>query len=153
MRRPAAGTFALLTVAIALASCVPGATTQPSSTPRGVPTAGPSSAPPASPSPVSSQPDVPAGLPVMPGAEAAQPPLDPGTIAQWSVDAIGPDVYAFYLEALPAAGFTVTDRFPGGNVAVIRFTTPDGAAFDLSLVGEGEGSPRTRIELGPPEGP
>jgi hypothetical protein len=96
-------------------------------------------------------PDVPVGLPVMPGADPAEP--DPGVMAGWLVDAVGPDVYRFYLDALPAAGFAVTDRFPGGNVAIIRFTTPDGITLDLSLVGEGEGSLRTRIELRPPEGP
>ena len=88
---------------------------------------------------------------MVPGAEPAAP--DPGVMARWLVDAIGPDVYRFYLDALPEAGFVVTDRFPGGNVAVIRFTTPEGSSLDLSLVGEGEGSSRTRIDLRPPEGP
>jgi hypothetical protein len=152
MRRPGAGIIALLTAFITTTGCVPGATQEPGSTPSGLATAGPASAAAGSPSPIASLSDSPAGLPVMPGAEAAEPPLDPGTIAQWTVDAIGPDVYAFYLDALPAAGFVITNRFPGGSVAVIRFTTPEGATLDLALVGEGGGD-RTRIELGPPEGP
>ena len=92
-------------------------------------------------------------LPVMPDAVPADPPpTERGVIAGWTVDAVGPEVYAFYLDALPAAGFVVTERFPGGNVAVIRFTTPDGDTLDLALVGEAAGE-RTRISLRLPEGP
>lgn len=152
MRRSAAGVTALLVALIATTSCVPRATQQPSSTAGGLATVVPASPRPASPSPLASLPDLPTGLPVMPGAVAAEPPLDPGTMAQWAVDAIGPDVYAFYLDALPAAGFEVTNRFPGGGVGVIRFITPEGTTLDLALVSEG-GAGRTRIELGPPEGP
>jgi hypothetical protein len=68
------------------------------------------------------------------------------------VDAIGPDVYAFYLDALPAAGYVIEERFPGGNVAIIRFSRPDGTSLDLTLVGE-DGGDRTRIDLRLPEGP
>jgi hypothetical protein len=87
----------------------------------------------------------------MSGAVAVSP-AEPLAIARWTVDATGPDVYGFYLDALPAAGFVVRDSFPGGNVAVIRFTTPDGDTLDLSLVGEGDGE-QTRISLRLPEGP
>ena len=154
MRRAVGGALSVLTTAIAfaLAGCVPGATFEPSIAPGGIATASPSSATVASPSPIEPLPDLPAGLPVMPGAQPAQPPLDPGTIAQWTVPAIGPDVYDFYLDALPAAGFAITDRFPGGSVAIIRFTTPGGSTLDLSLVGEGDYD-RTRVELHLPEGP
>ena len=89
----------------------------------------------------------------MPAAVPVDPPsTEPGVIAGWTVDAVGPEVYAFYLDALPAAGFVVTERFPGGNVAVIRFTTPEGDTLDLASIGEAAGE-RTRISLRLPEGP
>ena len=143
-------------LALAIAAMTAGCGSAPASGPTSVPasdvTANPSiPSATASPSPIPSMPEVPVGLPVMPGADPVEP--DPGVMARWQVDAIGPDVYRFYLDALPAAGFAVTDRFPGGNAAVIRFTTSDGITLDLSLIGEGEGSSRTRIELRPPEGP
>jgi hypothetical protein len=103
--------------------------------------------------PAASLPAVPEGLPLMPGAVAVDPPsTEPGVIARWLADAIGPDVYSFYLEALPAAGFAVRERFPGGNVAVIRFSTPVGETLDLALVGQNDGQ-GTRISLRLPEGP
>ena len=153
MRRSVAGTFALL-IAIAAASCVPAATTEPSSTPLAGRSAGTQAASPTeSPSALPSLPELPAGLPVMPGAQTVNAqPSDPGHIARWMVDAIGPDVYAFYLDALPAAGFVIEGRFPGGNVAVIRFSTANGTTLDLALIGEGDGE-RTRIDLRLPEGP
>jgi len=153
MSRSVAGGFALAIVAVTTAGCgsMP-ASGQPVSSRAGSVAASPSSAlATASPSPAPSLPEVPAGLPVMPGAEPTDPGL--GVMARWQVDAIAPDVYRFYLDALPAAGFVVTDRFPGGGVAVIRFSAPDGKTLDLSLIVEGEGSSGTRIELRPPEGP
>jgi hypothetical protein len=157
MRRSVAGTFALLIAAIVTAGCGPIQSSQ-ATAPSGTPPSGgstpaiPSSAAAtASPSPSASLSQVPAGLPVVPRAEPVDP--DPGVIGRWEVAAIGPDVYQFYLDALPAAGFVVTDRYPGGNVAVIRFATPDGTSLDLALVGVGEDSSRTRIDLLPTEGP
>ena len=89
---------------------------------------------------------------MIPGAVVVDPPTEPGSIARWMVDAIGPDVYTYYLHALPAAGFAIQGRYPGGNVAIIRFTTPNGDTFDLALVGEGDGD-QVRISLRLPEGP
>jgi hypothetical protein len=154
MRGSVAGTFALLIAVVGTAGCVPAATVEPSTTPMATASAGmqttlPTQSQGASPT----LPEVPVALPVMPGAQAVEPqPADPGTIARWMVDAIGPDVYAFYLDALPAAGFVIEERYPGGNVAIIRFSTPDGTTLDLALVGEGDGD-RTRIDLQLPEGP
>lgn len=156
MHRSAAGTIALLIAIVVANGCAgAGATTTPIATPTASipaqPTTTPSSA---SPSAVPSRPPIPAGMPVMPGAEPADPAtIEPRVIAQWTVDAIGPRVYQYYLDALPAAGFAVRGRFPGGNAAIIRFETPEGMTLDLALVGEGEHGRRTRIELVLPEGP
>ena len=154
MRRSVAGTVALLIAAGITAACTaPGATAEPTSTPVATGMASPSTTPAAgTPTPAPSLPAVPDELPVMPGAVAADPRTEPGSIARWAVDAIGPKVYRFYLDALPAAGFAVDGRFPGGNVAIIRFTTPSGDTLDLALVGEGDGD-RTTISLRLPEGP
>jgi hypothetical protein len=153
MRRSAAGTVTLLIATTTAACTAPGATAEPTSTPVASGPATPTTMPAAgTPTPVPSPPAVPEGLPVMAGAVATDPQMEPGSIARWIVDAIGPEVYKFYLDALPAAGFVVHGRFPGGNVAIIRFTTPGGDTFDLALVGEGDGD-RTRISLRPPEGP
>jgi hypothetical protein len=152
MRRSLAGTAALLIAAAAAACTAPGATAEPASTPVAG-AASPSTTPAlGTPTPIPSLPAVPDDLPVMPGAVTADPRTEPGSIARWTVDAVGPEVYRFYLDALPAAGFAIDGRFPGGNVAIIRFTTPEGDTLDLALVGEGGGD-RTRISLRLPEGP
>ena len=156
MRRSLAGTFVLLMAAVAAAGCTtPGATPGPTPTPVASGGASSSMTPSATgETPLPSLPAIPDGLPVMPGAVAADspPPAESGTIAGWVVDAIGPDVYQFYLDALPAAGFVIRGRYPGGNVAIIRFTAPDESTLDLALVGEGDGE-QTRILLRLPEGP
>jgi len=154
MRRSVAGTVAPLIAAMIAAACsAPGATADPTSPPVASGVASPSTSLAAgTPTPAPSLPAVPAGLPVMPGAHATDPPTEPGSIARWTVDAIGPDVYSYYLDALPDAGFAILGRFPGGNVAIIRFATPDGDTFDLALVGEGDGD-QVRISLRLPEGP
>jgi len=154
MRRSVAGIVALLIAATTGAACTaPGATTDITTPPVPSGVASSSMTPAAgTPTPVPALPAVPDGLPVMPDAVAADPPTEPGSIAGWMVDAIGPDVYNYYLDALAAAGFAIRGRFPGGNVAIIRFATPDGATFDLALVGEGDGA-QTRISLRLPEGP
>ena len=152
MRRSVVGTLALLVAISAIAGCAPGgATIEATATHSEASSPAPSSqSPAATASPTQPLPDVPA-LPLMPGAEAVDPPFEPGVIARWTVDAIGPDVYAYYLDALPAAGFVINGQLPGGNAAVIRFMTPDGAAFELTLVGQDDGQ-QTRISLRPPAG-
>jgi hypothetical protein len=153
MRRSIAGLSLL--IAVSAAACtLPGATVESTSTPAASAEASPSGE--ASGGRSTARPSLPAvpdGLPEMPGAVAADPPsVVPGVIAGWMVDAIGPEVYAFYIEALPAAGFAIQERLPGGNVAVIRFTTPDGDTLELALVGEHNGE-QTRIGLRLPEKP
>jgi len=148
MRRTVAGTLALL-IAVVASGCTPGATADPTPTTPATTTATPATAWESQAS-SPSLPAVPAGLPVMPGAQQTDPPTAEGVIARWIVEAIGPEVYQHYLDALPAAGFVVEDTFPGGNAAVIRFAAPGGMTFDLALVGEGDGG-RTRIDLRLPD--
>jgi hypothetical protein len=88
---------------------------------------------------------LPAGFPVVPGARPeALPGDDPMAIASWTSDEVGPVAYAFYVDALPAAGYPTTGLFPGGGAAIIRFATPTGATWQLVLTRDGEG---TRIEV------
>lgn len=88
---------------------------------------------------------MPVGFPVLPGARPEAPPEDdPAAIARWTSDEAGPVAYAFYVEALPAAGYPTRGLFPGGEVAVIRFESPAGAPWQLVLTRVGD---RTRIEV------
>ena len=110
MRRSAAGTVALL-IAIAAASCVPTATTEPA--PRRSP---PGRLARDRPPPSLQRPCLSTGRSRRVAGDAGAQvvdaqPVDPGHIARWMVDAIGPDVYAFYLDALPAAGYVIEERF------------------------------------------
>src|SRR5262245_26236637 len=124
MRRSVTAGFAIAIAALSTVGCgAPPASSQPARSSATSGSATPSSAhTTTSPDPMASLPDVPAGLPVMPGAEAADPDPAIGVMARWLVDAIAPDVYRYYLDALPAAGFVITDRLPGGGAADIRFT-------------------------------
>ncbi len=88
----------------------------------------------ASPTPGGSLPDLPRDLPVHPAAIPVQPPPT-DAIGAWTVNADPPEVYDFYLGALPAAGFTIDVAAPGGDVAIIRFSAPDGSPYQLDLSG------------------
>lgn len=86
--------------------------------------------------------ELPADFPVLPGAVPDQPlPADdPGIIARWSTDQVGPVAYDFYVGALPAAGYPTTGLYPGGAVAVIGFQTPSGEHWELVLTLNGGGT-------------
>jgi hypothetical protein len=70
----------------------------------------------------------------------------PGTIASWTADALPPDIYAFYLDALVDAGFEIDLEAPGGAVAILRFHAPDGTAYQLDF----SGNHPVEVVLGPP---
>lgn len=91
---------------------------------------------------------VPDGFPVGPGAEPVTPPADMNLLARWTTDENGADVYDFYVEALPLAGFLIEQLVPGGAAAVISFSTPDGEVFDVALTASDGG---TQIDLRLPE--
>ena len=128
----------------AISACRPGPSTNDAPTPaasRGTTT-------PASAGPSESRVELPPGFPVLPGAvrEQLQPTDDPGTIARWSSDQVGPVAYDFYVEALPAAGYPTTGLYPGGAVAIIGFETPSDEGWELVLTLE-PGSGGTVIEV------
>lgn len=91
----------------------------------------------------------PTGFPVMPGSEAvASLPNDPQLVARWMSAANGALVYDFFVEALPAASFRVDQLAPGGEAAIITFSTPGGSQFAVSLTAQDSG---TRIDLRLPD--
>ena len=100
----------------------------------------------ANPSAGASLPPMPAGFPVHRAMDEVEP--DAGYIAAWTHDALPPDVYAYYVEELPAAGFVVDLEGPGGSVAVIRFHAPDGTPYQLDMYWLDTNL--GRVTLGPP---
>ena len=89
--------------------------------PTGTPFVRPS--PPSSSDPLAGErPPMPAGFPVPQGAEPALlDPDDPTMIGHWFVPTMGYNVYNFYVDELPGAGFPIEGRYPGDNAAIIRF--------------------------------
>ena len=98
-------------------------------------------------SPPSSTPRIPLPdeFPVLPGAvPVALPSDDPGLIGLWESDQLGSVAYDFYVDALPAAGYPIVGLYPGGDVALIRFRTPDGGVWQMVAHGSGG---RVAIEI------
>jgi hypothetical protein len=92
---------------------------------------------------------VPPDFPIMPGSVAVEPlPQEAGLLGCWKSPADGSQVYAFFVEALPASGFRIDELLPGGSVAVIRFKTAGGGGLDLQLTLAGDA---TRIDLRQPD--
>lgn len=125
-------------LAIVLAGCAgPGATASGPATTSQSPGASVASPPAGASAEASASPAhapaMPAGFPVHDSMEQADVP--PGATAAWTSDAIPPDLYAYYLAALPAAGFEIDLEAPGGTVAILRFHAPDGTPYQLDLNG------------------
>lgn len=97
----------------------------------------------ASPS-VAEPPAMPDGFPVHDSMERVGTP--PGATAAWTSGAIPPDVYDYYLDALPDAGFEIDLEAPGGTVAILRFHASDGTRYQLDM----NGSDPIAITLGAP---
>jgi hypothetical protein len=88
-------------------------------------------------------PPVPDGFPLIYGMQPVTSD-DPSVIAAWRTDADGAEVYAFYEDELPAAGFQVDLAGPGGGVAIFRFGPPEGERLQMDMYAEGHG---TLVEL------
>lgn len=132
----------LLVAAVSTTACIAGPSTV-SGTPLH---SSRQTASPASAASSASNVELPAGFPVLPGAVPDQflPADDPGIIARWSSDQVGPVAYDFYVDALPAAGYPTMGLFPGGAVAIILFQAPSGERWELVLtLDDGQ----TRIEV------
>jgi hypothetical protein len=68
------------------------------------------------------RPDLPERFPLPEGAEPALlDPADPTIIGRWYVPSPGFDVYNFYVEELPRAGYPIEGLYPGDAGAIIRF--------------------------------
>lgn len=87
---------------------------------------------------------MPAGFPVHESMDAVG--AEGVYVAVWESDALLPRVYDFYLAQLRAAGFVIHLEGPGGEAAIIRFTSPEGTAYQLDITGR---SP-VEVALGPP---
>lgn len=139
------GAAVLLAASVVFGACagssasMPGATanlpapSEAAAQPTGQPS--PPATPPTSDGPRSSPLALPAGMPVYPGASQAAPADEGWVIAAWTASADPPAVYDFYLAALPDAGFELDGIYPGGDVAILRFSAPDGLAYQLDLTG------------------
>lgn len=89
---------------------------------------------------------LPDGFPILPGALAiAVPADDPGLIGLWETDRLGSAAYDFYVAALPAAGYPIVGLYPGGGVALIRFTAEGGEVWQM--VAHPTSSGRLAIEI------
>ena len=108
--------------------------------------AGSPGSPPGSRSPATPAPTLPAGFPVHPSMLERIP--EPRFIASWTSAATPSEIYDYYLAELVAAGFVIDLEGPGGEVAIIRFHTPDGTPFQVDLKGY-HGEP-VELDLGPP---
>ena len=89
-------------------------------------------------------PPLPAEFPVHASMTARH--VGPELTAGWRSDALPPDIYDFYRDALVSAGFVIDLEGPGGEVAVLRFHASDGTAYQLTFTGSGPVS----VDLGPP---
>jgi len=137
-------------MAMMLASgCSPSASEQPPSLSISGASASPDDTRPPSPSVVASSEGsataiVPAGFPVYPGSR--EEPAPAGLFARWSVEAEPPVVLAYFVDELTRAGYAITEQLPGGDAAVIRFSSADGSPYQLDLVGHDP----VQVSLGPP---
>jgi hypothetical protein len=94
---------------------------------------------------------LPRDFPVLSGAvRVAMPDDDPGLIGLWTTDHTGSDAYDFFVAALPAAGYPIVGRYPGGGAAVIRFSLPDGVVWQVVTRAAGDESVAIEVRLDRP---
>jgi hypothetical protein len=129
--------------------CSVNARASPSAPPTSTPTT--VSLPTPSDQPAAERTPLPSDFPVMPGATpVALPEDDPGLIGLWQTDRVGSAAYDFYASALPDAGYPIVGLYPGGDVALIRFTVAGGAIWQVVVHGSGEASAMIEVRLDRP---
>ena len=95
-------------------------------------------------------PPLPSGFPVMDGAvRMPRQPDDPGLIALWESADADSAAYDFYVAALPAAGYPIVGLYPGGGVALIRFTV-DGEIWQVVAHASTDGKVAIEVRLDRP---
>lgn len=100
--------------------------------------------------PSAERPPLPSGFPVLDGS--VRSPLladDPGLIALWESAEAGSAPYDFYVAALPAAGYEIIGLYPGGGVALIRFSV-QGQIWQLVIHGATDGQVAIEVRLDRP---
>jgi hypothetical protein len=142
-------TVPLVVLALLVAGCSVAETASP---PPGASAS--ASSPSASPEPVTSIGDrrpLPSGFPVLPGAvPVPMPPDDLGLIGLWESDRVGSAAYDFYVAALPEAGYPIVGLYPGGEVALIRFSVPGGEIWQVLAHGAADGGVAIEVRLDRP---
>jgi hypothetical protein len=100
---------------------------------------------------VAERPPLPSGFPVPAGAVAVGlSDDDPGLIGRWESDAVGSAAYDFYVAELPKAGYRVVGLYPGGEVALIRFSVPDGEIWQVLALPAPDGRVTIEVRLDRP---
>jgi hypothetical protein len=95
-------------------------------------------------------PPLPSGFPVMDGAVRMPLPAgDPGLIALWESAEAGSAAYDFYVAVLPTAGYPIVGIYPGGGVALIRFSVQD-ETWQVVMHGATDGQVAIEVRLDRP---
>lgn len=147
MRRPLMVPMVLLAILAGGCSVAETGSPSPSASAR-------ASSPPASPQPSTSIGDrrpLPSGFPVLPGAVGVPMPSgDPGLVGLWESDQLGSAAYDFYVTALPETGYPIVGLYPGGDVALIRFSVPGGEIWQMVAHGTADGRVAIEVRLDRP---
>jgi len=141
-RRMISGPITVIVLAAAVGGCVDGppatATASPGSpaTSPGSPISPPTAAAVASATGTpGARAELPAGFPIPDGAVRTAAEGDEDLAARWTAEITGAAAYAYFVAALPAAGYGIEELIPGGTAAIIRLLGSGGEPWILILTG------------------
>ncbi|MEP7040369.1 MAG: hypothetical protein ABI864_02225, partial [Chloroflexota bacterium] len=60
---------------------------------------------------------------------------------------VGSAAFDFYVDALPTEGYPIVGFYPGGDVALIRFRSPNGGVWQVVAHASGEGGTTIEVRL------